>query len=71
MVELTETETKVMKECCEEPRTAEGMYEAVGLTKEELQKVLTKLESEGLVYKDKDGTWSSTLEGDKAFYKKE
>ncbi len=64
------TEIKVLKECCEEPRTLEGMYESVELTKKELQKVLTKLESEGLVYKDADGNWCSTVEGDKAFYKK-
>lgn len=69
MAALTETETKVMKECCEEPRRLEGMYEAVGLTKEELQKVLTKLESKGLIY-NREGIWSSTLEGDKAYYKK-
>ncbi len=71
MAKLTETELKVLKECCEEPRTLEGMYESVGLTKEKLQEVLTKLEREGLTYEDEDGNWGSTVKGDKAFYKKE
>ena len=70
MTDLTKIEIKVLKECCEEPRTLEGMFEAVGLTKEELKKVLDKLKSKGLVYCDDIRIWCSTVEGDKLYYKK-
>ncbi len=69
-MELTDIETKVLKECCEEPRTAEGMFEALELTLEELKNVLKELELKGIVYQDDIHTWGSTSEGDKAYYKR-
>jgi fructose-1-phosphate kinase PfkB-like protein len=64
---LTDKEKEILKICDEEPGTVEKLKKEIKnkYSNEEIKKILVTLEKQGLIYVDKEGFWSSTLEGSK------